>query len=395
MNPVHELLIILAGLFLLDAVRAVPLGGLVLSSAFGRRAAALRPVVPFGRGQAGLTLTFPTPVGWSFNAAPPPIAFAPAGILSATPFSHGPLGRPPSRPRSLTWDRIVSVSVDHETLRINGEPFADAGRPAVARHLAVLIDTLRNTPPSDRPAAVERTLDAMFDDDAFSRARRRYRADLLRLRLLATLAFSEVFVALPLLDRYVAAERWWPVLLIAYTLTVAGIVWTAARLHRAAHPDARAERRKRMILLALAAPTTLRAGHDATPDLFVAWHPLLVARPVLGRARFRELAGEFLRDARHPRPGFLGDGAREPARAVETWYRQALGDRLARWLVGHGIDAEELMRPDTPNAAAYCPRCLATFRRADAVCHACDGLAAVTQGRHATAVPLASTPSQR
>jgi len=102
------------------------------------------------------------------------------------------------------------------------------------------------------------------------------------------------------------------------------------------------------------------------------FHPLAVTAVFCPPEKLRELAGPVWREIQFP---FRGDGA---VLSVASQDSQAVFRKtVENFLKRNKIDPQELLQPPQPldeTCAAYCPRCLSQFTKAEGGCADCGGL---------------------
>jgi len=131
--------------------------------------------------------------------------------------------------------------------------------------------------------------------------------------------------------------------------------------------------------MVIAPPLSIRAGRQLALHLVDDMHPLAVAAVVMSKEGFVHFAGMIGRDLSHPMlTPFLRDNA-EARRALE-WFRKTLSTHFAS--VIEACCKGEALQPQPPRresemSLAYCPRCLAQFKRPSGVCPDCRSVALI------------------
>jgi hypothetical protein len=120
----------------------------------------------------------------------------------------------------------------------------------------------------------------------------------------------------------------------------------------------------------------MRAHDIVTRLLLEQYHPLAVAKTLLGGESFRRFAHRVLLDLRYPAPPTCSN-SQPQAIATEVFYRQTLLEVVESWLVENKLSPDELCCPPPradESCASYCPRCEAQFVSVSGTCSDCGGL---------------------
>ncbi len=130
-------------------------------------------------------------------------------------------------------------------------------------------------------------------------------------------------------------------------------------------------------MLLLLPPAAVRACDGLARNLVAGYDVLAVARVVLDRAAFAQLAGRVLRDLTHPVRPACPAGDSDPERtATEARQRAAMLGHYARFLEREGEPVDMLLGPPVADqgALSYCPRCHEQSLLPRGECSPCGGI---------------------
>jgi len=279
-------------------------------------------------------------------------------------------------PVAVPWEKLT-VTTTESRLLCNGSPVLKAGEAQICE-CADMLARIRKLKRGKRQAAIENRLRRSLRESTVRRKLLVFRRRSQWLRVLANLQFFLLFVAAPLGFRLLGLKRiLWP-LIAAVALLSISITTEFWALHKAVSAKAGGTILKSALTMLLSPVAAMRACDIISRDLFAGYHPLAVAAALLPREEFRVFAGEQLRACRFSEYPAAYDG-------------QTL-ERLMEQLVRRqGIVTEELMRPRNreDNCVAYCPRCLAQYRKQRSECADCGhpGLAPFPPAENFASLP--------
>jgi hypothetical protein len=353
-SELAELYFVFALIYLAECGEIVPRRALGLAPLLaGWRARG--PFAPNSNWRRGALFGQPwPPLSSALVAEPVPLVVGPEGI------GHGG-----DDARFLPWAEVRDVAADGTRLLLNGEMAAALATRRGARALAQAFAGLARLPREQREARIGRWLDERFDAAA---ARERLPVlwrETRALRVAANVLWAGLFLGLPvLLWTRLAFVLWLPiaaVTLIAWI--VAGVLFLRA-LRRSSWLDRglRPDLAKR--ITAVASPlATIRAADHIARELCGDLDPLAVAVAVLPPAGLRRLGRSLLCDLRFRSADDVPAGGEADAR----WMRAAILARVERALRASDIDPQALLAPPARDSgmAAWCPSCLAQYRKGD------------------------------
>ncbi|MCB9833695.1 MAG: hypothetical protein H6807_14620 [Planctomycetes bacterium] len=273
-------------------------------------------------------------------------------------------GRPRQSGRTLALDRIGKIEADGHRVKVDGEPFVEAADETAALDLVDLLGDLIDAPREERARLIEEALAGALDPDRVDRRLTEIEAEFGALRWRLYLLFAVGGLLLPLALLGAGAAGSWilllPLLLLGNLLVVSRFVVAHARLH----PELRAERLQRLVVMTLFVPETMRAHDYLTRFALSGCHALPVLARLAGADDAARQVGLILRDLRHPIPPIEDLGA--AARRVVDFMRE-----LETRLVLERADPELLARALALGAPAdrHCPRCQA--ETGAAICDTC------------------------
>ncbi len=317
-----------------------------------------QPLLPFGR--VFLTQTFP-------------LSLTKDGAVSFVSVATNPGPRPAQVGRRLRFDESFAVDRETRRVRAGGKLFVEAGSERLARRLVALIAELRALPASKRDARIDAEIKRALDVRAIEARVAAFGPATADLRGACTWELVLVFVLTPVAGIVYGLVHVWLPLLASLVLAQAFIVWAFVRAHKALFADEHSGRRGQAILMSLSPPVAMRALDALSRDLLVEFHPLAVARVMLGEEEFRTFAARVLRDAHHPLPlGREGTDA-DVAAAAESWRRRSVA-ALERFVRKQGVPDELWSAPPTregDDCVSWCPRCLQQFTVPPGACARC------------------------
>ncbi len=377
MTEAQTLLVILALLYLAECLVWVPRSAALLRI-WGRELGRLTfGVSHFGNSRGSLALAPPLPMlGHVLLATQPGLSISPEMLVAFVPFTLHPAGCPLQTAHSFSWEAIRHTAVSNRTLLINDRPILRAATPQTAVRLMRQIDAIRQSPPAQRAALLERSIVQSFDLSAARLRWQDFRGAVPPLRCLASALFVFLFGLAPL-----AAWRWgltrvWLPLLIGLLALSAATAWRFRRLHLEWYPDASDDRFARFLMVLLSPVAAMRAADFLARPLLESYHPLVLARLGCGDPDFRPFARRVLLDMRHP--AHPATPSSDPAEAAAVQFARHQWLRaIEAFLQKQRIDPDDLDRPPDrleDSCRSYCPRCEAQFTFAAGHCPDCGGL---------------------
>jgi hypothetical protein len=376
MGDLESLLCALAVIYLFECLVWVQRGSVLLLRWWGKSCAIRHPNALLGntRGAALLANPFP-PLGAAFLGRPIPVSYSAEGALSCTAACLNRDWRRAQVTQFVRFDALHSVEVVRKTVLLNGTEFFKAASPYAARKIAEMLDGLRKTSASDRPAAIREMVAAMLDRAQALRRVQAFNRSSRWLRFLGIALFFYLFAAAPwVVWRFGLAAIVWPLVagLLAQTVTISILF---RRAHASLYPEASEERFTPFLTMLLAPPTAIRAADILGRPLLEHFHALAAAAVVTSKEEFAGFSRQILLDLRYPI--LPACSASDPsARATEKEFRQILLEASEALVTGWGIDVQELLRPSArtdPTHRSYCPRCETQFTTKAGACADCGG----------------------
>jgi len=374
-----SLILVAAAIYLFECL--VPVGresvafltrvGTRARPAFGNRLPGLRA--------AGWAMVFPLPpLGRVFICHRWPASLSPEAAFAYTAQAPNPGVRPPQTERLVRFPAAGRAVADGAEVRLDGDLFAAAGAPALARRLADLLRELAALPAERRAAAIERALEAAFDADAIAETVAGHRDRVRPLAIAGNAVWLWLFAVAPAVLAWRGLAASWRALLIGLLLFT---VWATVEFwlaHRGLYPRHRAERCLAAIGHLCAPPIAIRSLDRLTRDLLADRDPVAAAAVLCPRPEALALAERALRDARNPLPPVC-PGDDPAAQRTERWFRERRLAALERFVERRfGTAAADLAgppAPETPASRFYCPRCTGQYLVEAPECAGCPGIA--------------------
>ena len=273
-------------------------------------------------------------------------------------------------------DGTFLVQIDERDVRVNGSLLVTAQSSFQARELAELIAHVAKLPPHERGPAIERSLGETFDVEAIDRCVTEYQNRSAVSRLCGNVLFVYIFLLVPVIVANVGLAATWIPLLTLLVLGHVIALLVFVRTHKLLYGDATQQRRKQVLLMTLNPLAVIRAHDALSRDRLASFHPLAVARVLLGPTEFETAARGFVLDTRFPLQP-LHAGVTDVADDIDDTYHQMYTRVLEQFLVEQEIDVALLTAPEPPDqedVRTYCPRCRCQFLVTDGVCESCGGL---------------------
>lgn len=357
MTDAEALLALLAVLYLFECAVLVAPGAVLLRASFPGRFRVVSPAALTARWKGAAALAPPLPpLGTTLVAEPWPLAPTDEGLASLEVPSF-----------AVPWPEVLRIRRRGDELGLDGRVLARTSTRRAASSFLATARRLADAAPAGRAELLDGALRAHLDPAAVRERLAAFRPHARALLFAENALWLGLFAGGPLLLwSPLAAE--WPRVLAWCGVSFAAAAWLALRAAKAVlPPDARPSVAQRVALV-LSPLSTLRAhdvlARELAPDL----HPLAHALALAPREDVARLARDTLAALRWP-----GAAAADPAAP----FRDRLFAAASRVLREHGHDPDQLLAPPSeadPGAVAFCPRCLAQFRRSEGPCSTCAGV---------------------
>lgn len=384
MSDHEQLLLVIAVIYLSDCLFWASRCAVVFRDSFlSGRFAVSHPSTFLGHDRGGVVWRNPLPpFGMTLVCPDRPLAITPEFAYAYTSASALFGARPEHTDRLVALEDLKCVTVDSKDVLVNGQILVRTDSPLYARYLAGLLEKLSRVPASERAAAIEADFQASLDTARIDARLAAFERATSSLRLVCTVLFLVLFLALPWVILRDLFGLYWPLLLGTIVTCVAVIAVLYARGHRVLYPDDRSGRRSGLLMMLLVPPAAVRASDALARNLVVGFDILAVARVVCDEATFTRLASRLLRDLMYPALPACPGIEREKA-DTETSHRSAVLGHYVRFLEREGQSVDRLIAPPRPDTGSfsYCPRCHEQFLITNGECRACGG------------IPLATFPS--
>lgn len=370
MNEAASLFLLLVLLYLSDCFWWLPWNSCILESA--------RPGGPwrwrvaastFGNQRRCLVVLRPLPASVNLQLDPWPVTVSSSGLLAWSSAAWSPLGRPEQDGWARRWSDVERIEATGTALLVDGRAFHRFATAEAAREAAAWLETLRTAPPAQRQASIDRFWDRRWRTDDVHERLGQAMAAARPLRIAGAAQWAWMFVVVPAVA--VLFGVGWPLLglglvLLALVITNVGLF---VRGHRRLYPQRRGERLEAALIMAVSWPMAARAADVLARHAVADLDPLAVAAALEGLAGRQEFLSWVRRDAEHP---LAYDELDELGVAIAGQHQDTILPRLRRLVDQAGL--REDFPPCEQGAAAYCPRCRATYRRLEPSCAACVGV---------------------
>lgn len=376
------LLVILAGLHVMESCQIAPPGSVVFRSRWwgGYIAARAADLMRVRRGRF-VFLNPLQPHARFFASGLPHILPTAAGVLDVSPEEDNAPHRRPMVP----WAEIGPARANADEMVCPGLGRIPCGSGANARLWARALDAIRSAPADRRARLVERWMRIRFSTMIASRRAGRVHAATRTLGLVSGLAFL-VLIA----GAIVVSQRISDLILLGFlgAGVAAGVAIATTSLIAQARlrEDTWPARLGRALMMIACFPIAFRARSRVGRDALATLHPTATAAALLARPQAQAFLAESLRRWQHRRaePAPATADARELQQAA-TLVQSLILDAAAQ--VGlNQAGLQTRPRIDDPAVRSTCPRCLATFTHESGSCSDCLDVPLVT---------TATSPDQR
>lgn len=337
MTDALELVIILVAVFLGECLTMVRFDGTAFTAWWPGRYRASSPFALRGSRAVGVVLAPPwPPLESSFPTEPLVLDLSPETLRVGE--------------QVIPWESVAAVRASGRDVLVGPERLTTSATERGAAHMAAWLDGLRVR--KGRTDALTRGLDARFDVVSARLRLAQARADLLWLRVGATVLYCALFVFMPLSLFTELPIAGWTV------AAVAGAGWATVVVAALWRRRALGLEGGQLVVVTLSPLATLRAADLVLRETLLGLEPVAAAC-VLGSPDTADLARRALADW--------------TLRRQRTWLAEQLAVRARRCLEAEGVSVEALFAaPETDGGAlAYCPRCLAQFVELRDDCSSC------------------------
>lgn len=371
MSDEIALLLILAGLHLMESCQVVPHGTVVFRAAWLTRYTAMRAaeLMRVSRGR----FIFLNPVdarAHAFAAGLPHLLPTAEGVLDVAPEEDNA----PRRRPFVRWSSLGEVRASESSIVCSALGTIECGSPRVARVWARVLNAHRTAPPARRSTLADRWLRARFAPVNARRRMERVERVCRALERISLVGFGATVAG-----AIVVAQRTSEAILLGFLGigVLSGFVTAIAtwRAHARLEPRDGSSRLGRALMITVCFPVAFRARASLGRDALGLMHPAAAAAAgLLSSKAAREFLGATLRRWRHrsaPPPAGSDDQI-QLAAAAEVVAKQILA--AARKL---DLDEPVLNAPprlDDPSIQSWCPRCHATYVHASGTCTDCPGV---------------------
>jgi hypothetical protein len=330
-----------------------------------------------GNQRGGVVFAHPLPpLGTLLTGNPWPLSVSGEAVLAYIPPSIDPAGRAPQSAGFFLFEQIQEIGASGKQVRVNGQVLLRAASATFASYVAETLEALRKTAAPDRARAIQKLIESTFDTKAIKERWAQFRRETVRLRFMANLLFSYLFLAAPMLTWRLGLSATWMELVAGLLVCTSIIAVLFHRAHKRLYPGAEDERFTNFLIVLLSPASAIRAHDLVARPLLERFHPLAIARVFCAETTFLRLAEGFLRELRYPalpqcpRP--------EPAaQATEHYARGLAKNVLEKFLRRNSFVPDESLRPPAPSdrtCLSFCPRCHAQFTTQTGFCQDCGGI---------------------
>jgi len=320
------------------------------------------------------------PLGPIFLCQLPVLSLTPTALYGYTSHTFNPGARLHEDGDCFRFSDIEKVHQQGPDLLINGVRLARMASTALAgMYSRFVIDLAKNTV-QQRSTILTISNRGCLETAVIQHRYERFRKETAGLGWLCNFLFLYLFVICPFtVFRYGLSGIWQELLIMLVGLLLL-IGWEFWRSHAVFYPHARDDRLQHLVTMMLCPPVAIRARFFLSYRLFLGDPVLAVARVICNKAQFRDFARLYWRDLKYPY---------QPACPVEDPLKQATEREYRETSAAEvtvQLDADpdwsgnyrEDPRPDSPQSAAFCPRCLTQFTSAAGACDDCGGIPLVS-----------------
>lgn len=370
MNDFEFLLVLLAVFYFWECLFWIRRPGVAFRSWFGGGWNWKLPTGGLSNRFGGFLLSTPLPaIGGFFAVYWPPLIITETKLIK----HPDPLDlydeAPTESDGAIAFDQIKRVRAKRHHVLINEKKFVAAGSPLLAESLVERIKKLKEENQEKRPALDRQWLRESLDSSSIQVRLKSLRDSTRLLGFLATLLLSHMAIVVPWVGLNFTLSSTWPVLVGVLLFVNTAIAVQFCRLHRRFYPAASDERFQHTLMMSLFPLASIRAVETLARPLVENFHPLAVAKVLLNKDSFEQLASHHLRRLR-VRVGFSSDD-------TERRYFEMLEAAMLEFLKSEKIGAGKLLPPPgagDPSCHSFCPRCGSQFTFETGSCSDCGSV---------------------
>lgn len=377
MTERQELLLLLAGLYLVECFRWVRRGSVIFRRLPGAGWQRRTNSEFIANDQGDLHWTFPLPdLGDFLVVRGLPWSVGPEGVATWHVSAAHPNGRTSQSATFRRWEEIKKIELENDQIFVADQPWWTADSPTEAQRLAGQLKRWTEMPAAGREKALRAELADSFAIQPIRQKLHDTDAQLSLLRQAGMLLEGILFVAIPVA---VWQWGWFPALpagLLATYATAIWIAWRSGILHQQWYPRATKERLRIRLLCGFSPLTAIRAVDLVGRNRVEGFDPLAVALALLPPVHAARMAAAWVRDTWYPLLPENPFPVATPAASSVAWFTTAYREAGAAALKSAGLEDADFRRAPSRNEPVntqYCGRCHAQFLSAATGCRSCGG----------------------
>ncbi|MFN8709016.1 MAG: hypothetical protein ACK526_10185 [Planctomyces sp.] len=373
LSDVEWIFLILGVLYLFESTCWVRRGLFTISTFFRRCPRWWNGQLPIHNQQGQLVISGPSPSDAIFLAEPIPVSVGSRGIfgwLVASPFEAV---RPSGTGLCFEWDSISDIRASEKNVLINRQLFCQTSSAEQAKRLVEHLQQIHHATANERTQQIEVLSRTEFDRDSVLSRLGDWAQRTRILRFSASLLWIWLFVAGLGLYAGIIPGSSKPEVLLAY-LAIMFLLWWLTiifgyRAHRTLYPDRRRSAIRSALMAMISPATTLRTPGHLALELFGFLHPVTLASTLVTEGLYsadahRALISRVWRDLEYPSLPLTPPDCGPVAEQIASEHHERTQRLLKTFLEQQQMDPASLqITPIThsPDAVAYCPRCLREF----------------------------------
>ena len=308
-----------------------------------------------------------SPSNWSVMAQAAPFLLSPLGIGWVNPGLPGSIQSKGEERSWEPWGRTIKFERGERAVKVSGRLLARALDEHCAREWAAQLRALNVADPQDRYRMIHDQLEASLDIRETKRRWRRLALLSPLITMLGWLHLLLIFLIFPVLLICGAGFLQWcylAAILLGNQIVLLKLYGTA---RKRIHPDKSFGSISLRISIFMSPPYLIRTLELLTMEMFSGLHPVAIAKVIMDRKAFLEVASTHLRAAHYPLDQSGVELQPDHSVAINL-YREV----LENWLRKQGEDIGTLLSvPGRDGVEVVCPRCATEYRKDIAFCSEC------------------------
>lgn len=383
LSDVERIFLILGALYVFESTCWVRRGVFAISTFFQRCPGWWNGKLPIHNQQGQLIVSGLSPSDAILLAEPVPVSVGSRGIFGGLVASPFEAVRPSGTGLCFEWDSISDIRAFEKNVLLNRQLFCQTSSAEHAKRLAEYLQQMHQATADERPQQIAALSRIEFDSDGVLVRLGDWAQYTQSLRTFASLLWVWLFLAGPGLYAGIIPGGSKPEVLLAYLASMFLLWWLTIifgyRAHRQLYPNRRRSAFRSALMAMISPATTLRAPNHLALELFGFLHPVTLASALTAEGRIssntlKALMSRIWRDLEHPSLPLVPPDCGAVAEQIAREHYERTRRLLKTFLEQQQMELSSLqVTPFTrsPDAFAYCPRCLREFTIEGTSCADC------------------------